>query len=196
MTFTILHYKTSLTMTFCFNLRTRNCLLKWPKIISQKINYLFFWVLGDLAPKKYYFSQENAKMGGPKNPLFGQKLSQKKLFNYLFFSPFAFLRSLTLLWDCCPFFSCFVPFSSYSLSSSYSISLYFCLSLSLLFFSLSLSLLFFLAPSIPLFLSIPSIPPCVSHTPDVSQVFRMPGQWDCPKFPCNFNMCPKFFLQL
>ena len=54
-------------------------------LTKKLFNYLFFWVLGGLAPKKYYFSQENAKRGGPKNPILGQKLSQKKLFNYLFF---------------------------------------------------------------------------------------------------------------
>ena len=40
--------------------------------------------------KKYYFSQENAKMGCPQTPIFGQKLSQK---NYLIICFFPLLPS-------------------------------------------------------------------------------------------------------
>ena len=102
-------------MNLCLNLRTRNSLFKWPKLVSKKIIELFtFLDFGGVWHQQTLFSQENAKMGVQKPSFFGQSLSQE-IFSY--FSPFAFLESLTLLWDFCPLFSCFVPFSSYSSSS-------------------------------------------------------------------------------
>ena len=82
----ILHYKTSLqSMKFWPNLRTRNSLLKWPKIVSTK-NYLIICFLGFLAglAQKVLCFPRNCQIGGSKTACFGAK---KKLFNYLFFVP-------------------------------------------------------------------------------------------------------------
>ena len=54
---------TSLNVTFCFDLRTRNCLLKWPKIITKIDLIICSWGAGT---KNYDFPQENAKKGIPK----------------------------------------------------------------------------------------------------------------------------------
>ena len=130
-------------MNLCPNLRSRNSLLKWPKL-SQKNNYLFFGFLGGFAPKNTIFPRK-CQNGGSKNPSFGQKSSQQKKIIICFFA-FCLLAIFDFVMGFFPFFSCFVPFSSNNLSSSYwislSLSLYFCLS-----FLSSLSSSFFLSLS-------------------------------------------------
>ena len=99
----ILHYYTSFKVTFCFNLRARIFLLKWPKIISQK-NYLIICFFGGGHQKILFFPRKCQK-GGSKKPYFGPKIiSQKNYLIICFFPPLCLLANFNSAIEFLPLF--------------------------------------------------------------------------------------------
>ena len=140
----------------CYNLRTRNFLLKWPKIVSHK-NYLITWFCVGLAPRNTIFPKKMPKRGVQKTLFLGKNCLTFFFicFRFCLLAIFDSATELLPLFLLCLSHFFLSPFVSLSVSLSLSLSRSLSPSLSIsLFLDLS-SHLFLPLISLPLTISLP-----------------------------------------